>query len=502
MSNTGQITRNTIVLYCRMLFQMAVFLYTSRLTFRMLGVVDYGLYDIVGGLVVMLVFLNNSLATCTQRYITYALGTKDLLYINKVYSTSINIHLLFAVIVLVAGETVGLWYVCNRLVFPLEKLSAVMVAYQCSLVTAIMMIISIPYNACIIAHEKMTAFAGISILDVLMKLGVALLLGFFADGRRLIPYVVMMMSVAVITRMTYSVYCSRRFKELSYIKTFDRELFMEMLRFSGWSTFGNLSIACNTQGLNLLLNWAGGPVLNAARSVAFQIQTATTQFIASFQTAVNPQITKSYAQKDLDGMRSLIMRSSRLSFMLIVLMVIPLVVEAPGVIGIWLGRVPDYSVVFMRLMLCTTLVDAVANPLMVGASSTGNIKRYHLMVGGTLLTALPIAFIALRCNANPDMVFVVLLIVTIVAHCVRMYVCRDLFGFSIGEYISEVLSKIVLTGLIAMTIPVLLHFFCASSNLMVIGYVVVDVVWIAMTVFIVGLKDDERKFVVNKIMRR
>jgi len=497
--SNSRLAKNTIVLYFRMAFQMLVFLYTSRIVLRMLGVQDYGIYDVVAGIVVMLSFLNNSLTTCTQRFITVALGRGNMTYLNDVYSVSISIHALMALLVLFLGETVGLWYVLTQLVFPPEMLWSVVVCYQCSLVIGMLLIISIPYNATIIAYEHMTAFAGITVMDVLLKLGAASALCFFAEGKRLVPYALLMLCVAAITRITYGIYCNRAFPQLRFRFCRNRSIVREMLSFAGWSTFGNASIACNTQGLNLVLNSVGGPAVNAARGVAFQVQMAVTQFVASFQMAINPQITKTYARGDVFQTQQLVLRSSRLSYMMILLFAVPLLLAAPWVLKLWLGIVPDHAVAFMRLMLLVSMVDAIANPMMVAAAATGRIRKYHTCIGTILLLTLPVALVCVKCLSMPvETVFVVLLVMTILAQCARMVLCKELLGLGIMEFCRQVLVRVLLVSVLVIG-PLLLLFQHVNSIWTAVGACALAELWLVAVVSAVGIQSDERLLILKKL---
>ena len=500
--NNSRLAKNTIVLYFRMAFQMAVSLYTLRVVMRMLGIQDYGIYTVIAGFVVMLGFLNNSLIASSQRFITVALGKGNMTHLNDVYSVSILIHVLMALFVLILGETFGLWYVLTQMVYPQEMIKPVIICYQCALGMAMLMIVSIPYNATIIAHERMTAFAGITVMDVLLKLGAASTLCLFADGSRLVPYSLLMLGVATVTRISYSIYCNHAFPHLRFRIVRDKSIMREMLSFAGWSTFGNASIACNTQGLNLVLNKVGGPALNAAQGVAFPIQMAVTQFIASFQTAINPQITKTYAQGDVCQTRQLVLRSSRLSYMMILLITIPLLMAAPWVLELWLGTVPDHAVAFMRLMLLVAMVDAIANPMMVAAAATGRIRKYQTCIGSILLLPLPISLVCVVYLGMPvETVFVVLLIVTILAQCVRMVICRELFGLGIMDFCRQVLVP-VLSVSVATFLPLLLLFQYVEDIWQAIGACVLSELWLCAIVAWIGLQRDELNFVLKKLKIR
>lgn len=498
--DSKRIARNSLMLYFRMLFQMVVFLYTGRVVLSMLGVENYGIYDVVAGLVIMLSFLNNSLTSCSQRFITYAIGKGEVSYLQEVCSASIFVHLMMALIVLLLGETIGLWYVINVMVYPAEKFWEVMTVYQCSLFSGLLLTVSIPYNATIIANEKMNAFALITIMDAVLKLSVAIILGSIEEGWRLVSYALMMLVVAMITRLSYTIYCRYFFPYLRLCRNNNTSIIREMLSFSGWSTFGNTSIALNTQGLNLVLNYFFGPALNAARGVAFQLQMAVTQFISSFQMAVNPQITKAYAQGDLALTNFLVLRCSRLSFMMILFMVIPLYIEAPIFFQVWLGKIPDHSIEIMRLLLLVSVIEAISNPLMVAAAATGKIRKYQIYVGGALMSVLPLSVLVLQFYTVPESVFLILLVVTLITQCIRVVLCSNLFSLNVRVYITDVVARIVLTCAVTFPIPIALSTFLGDASILwLVARTIVYLLWITCMVFMCGLKSDERSFIINKI---
>ena len=496
--DSKRVAKNTIVLYFRMLFQMVVFFYTSRVVMEELGFEDYGIYDVVGAAIGILVFLNNSMLNCTQRFITFAIGKNNVDYLNSVYSVSLIIHTLLALLIFIVGETVGLWYVNNFMVIPACRVDAAIMVYHCSLLSAVVMVMSVPYNSAIVAYEKMTAFASITILDVLLKLGIVLALPLF-PGDKLKNYALLMLAEAVVIRLVYGLYCNFNFKNLSFVWVKAGKLYKEMLSFAGWSTFGNFALACNVQGMNLLLNAFGGAVLNAARGAAFQVQMGVTAFTASFQTAINPQITKSCACGDLKSMNKLVLRSSRFSFFLLLIIALPLALEMPAVLNFWLSDVPPFAVAFTRLLLCVTLVDAVANSMMIGVSATGRIKYYHIVIGCTLLCALPLAWALLKVTGNPVMAFVAQLLVVLVAQVFRMFFCRNLFCFSLSAFAIEVLCPIAKVALLAIPVSYIAHCYLSGTLIGSVAVAVVAVLVVALAVLLLGLTKNERMFLFKKL---
>ncbi len=322
--NNKRIAKNTMFLYVRMFFIMAVSLYTSRVVLSTLGVDDFGIYNVVGGVVSMFGFLNGALAVCTQRYLNYELGRGDANRLQKVFITSLTIHALISIIVVILAETIGLWFLYNKMTIPDARMNAAFWVYQFSIITTVVLMMSVPYNAAIIAHEKMSAFAYISVLEVILRLAIVFLLQ-IGNFDRLIFYAFLMLVVQMSIRVIYGLYCNKHFCETKFRMLWDGTLFREMLGFSGWSIFGNLAGVASTQGLNILLNMFFNPIVNAARGISVQVQNALMQFSVNFQTAMNPQITKSYATGDYNYMHGLIYRSSKFTFFLLYLFSLPII---------------------------------------------------------------------------------------------------------------------------------------------------------------------------------
>jgi len=483
-----------------MLFQMVVYLYTSRVILQVLGVSDYGIYDVVGGVVGILVFLNNSMAVATQRYITFALGRKDNVFLNRVFSASIIAHFCLAFLVILVGETIGLFYITHYMVLPAERLPQAVSVFHCSLLTAVVMIISVPYNASIIAHEKMTAFAAITILDVTLKLLIVLALP-YVNTDKLVTYAILLVLEALVVRTVYGLYCRYRFREMHFIwHGVGRSLFGEILKFAGWSMFGNLALVCNVQGLNLVLNAVGGPIVNAGRGVAFQAQTAITAFIASFQTAINPQITKSYAKGDVAEMNTLILRGSKFSFYLMLFIAIPFILQTDMLLSLWLHRVPDYAVDFTRLLLCVSMIDCISNSMMVGVAATGRIKRYQITIGLVLLCSLPLAILFVNLGFPVQSVFVAQIIIYIIAEIIRCFLCQNLYDFRIKAFLKRVLLPIFIVSVISFIPPFVCYCLMDEGILKLLVLTFVSVSSVIATVYALGLEQSEREFVHKKIL--
>ena len=441
-NNNKRIAKNTLLLYFRMLFIMVVSLYTSRAVLNTLGVVDYGVYNVVGGIVVVFSFVNAAMATATQRYITFALGKQDEKWLKTIFSTALQIHVMLAGVVVLLTETIGLWFLYNKMQIPADRMSAAFWVLQCSIGASVIMILSVPYNAAIIAHEKMSAFAYISVLEVVLKLAIIYMLLIFSVDK-LILYAFLFFAVQLLIRICYSTYCQRHFEETIYHRIWDKCLFKEMLGFAGWNVCGNMAGMLSAQGVNLILNVFFGPAINAARGLAVQVQNAIEQFASNFQMAANPQITKSFAHGDLESMHKLIIRTSRITFFLLFMFTLPLYFYAEDILRVWLKVVPQYTAIFLQLSLLVSMVDGVANPLMIAAQATGKIRKFLTIIALIALTIAPISYVVLKMGAAPYMVYLVHLMVCSVIFVVRLLLIKPLIQLSISRYYKELFMSIL-----------------------------------------------------------
>ena len=480
-----------------MMFIILVSLYTSRVILKTLGVEDYGIYNVVGGFVSMFGFLNTAMSATTQRYITYSLGTENTAQLNKVFSNCVMTHILIALIVLLFAESVGLWFLFNKMIIPESRMTAAFVVFQCSVVSTVVLILSVPYNADIIAHEKMSAFAYISIVEVTLKLLIVFLLK-FSGIDKLIFYGILLLIVQCSIRLIYGSYCKRHFEETKFRIIWDFSLFKEMLSFAGWNLWGGVSNIMYTHGVNLLLNLFFGPTVNAARGIAIQVQNAISQFANSFQMAINPQITKSYAQRDYAYMHKLVFRSSKFTFILLFILSLPIFTETEAILKLWLGVVPNWTVVFLRLMLCIVIIDSVANPFMVSVAATGNVKLYQSIIGGTMLLIVPTSYIFLKLGCAPNIVFITHLFFAVLTFILRLFIVKRLIHFSIIEY-----CKVCIFKMIAIVVPSFFSVWILTKCLnesfeSQLFVVVLSVVIGVIFSFICGLTINERQILVQK----
>ena len=482
-----------------MLFMMAISLYTSRVILNTLGIVDYGINNVVGGVITLLGFLTGSLSAASSRYITYDLGRGDMNIMKNTFGNILSIHFILATIILIIGETLGLWFMSTQLQIPSERESAAMWVYQFSIFSSVLAVISVPYNATIIAHEKMSAFAYISIVDAVLKLLIVYIL-VVVPYDKLIIYAILYFSIQAFDRIVYGVYCSRNFEETHTLLRYDGKTFREIFSFAGWTMNGNLAVIGYTQGLNILLNIFFGPAVNAARGIAVQVQSVCRQFCTNFQMALNPQLTKSYAQKNLDEMHRLLIKSSKFSFYILFFIVLPLMFEAQFVLKLWLGIVPEHTVAFLRLILIIALLYTLTNPIIVSVHATGRLKKFQIIEGTLLLTIVPMAYILLKFfYVSPEYVFVVHIIVELCTQYARLRIVLPMIGMNLVDYFKSVIKPILSIVFISPWLPYIANTTVSGQWGAFFVVCIVCVICISVCVYFIGCTVSERKFIKEKL---
>jgi len=496
--NNARLARNTLLLYFRMILMMCINLYTSRIILHTLGIEDYGIYNVVGGVVVMFSFLTDSMTASTQRFLSFELGSGNDEKLHAVFITSIHIHLLIALVIVILGETVGLWFLVEEMVIPPERMVAAHWVYQFSIFITVLNVLSYPYISAIIAHEKMKSFAYIAILDAVLKLLMVYLLLVF-DYDRLIFYAALYAAEKLLIRSIYNIYCVRNFKECKYKWIYQKPLFREMASFAGWKLWGNLAFVFYSQGLNLLLNVFFGPVVNAARAAANHAQVAVANFSSNFQTAINPQITKTYASGQLEETHKLIYKSVRLTFCLLLMLCLPLIFEAPAVLGLWLIEVPEGSVTFLRLLLVILMIQQSSNALVTTIAATGNIKRYEIILGLLMLTIVPVSYVVLRMGGEPWSVFVVFLVVVIVAFFLNLYIILPMIHLRLKDYLRYAIGRCALVLVLSLIAPMLLHWVKVPGLLFSFLDIAVIVISTGVISYSFGMETEERRIIADKV---
>lgn len=489
-----RIARNTLFLYFRMLVSMGVSLYTSRVLLNILGVEDFGIYNLVGGLIVILGFFNSAMASATQRFLNIELGYGNSKKLQEVFSTSMIIHLLVAVIVFILAETIGIWFINTYLSIPGDRISAANWVFQFSIAAFIISIVSVPYNAVIIAHERMSAFAYISILEVVLKLVVVLILPFLLFDK-LIIYAFLIFIVSLIIRIIYGIYCSSNFRECHVIFRLNKPLFKSLLSFSSWSLFGNLGYILHTQGISIVLNVFFGATVNAAQAIANQVNSVVKGFVINFIQALNPQIVKHYASKNIEIMHDLILKGCRFSYFLIMIFSIPLILEAPVVLKVWLGVVPEYTVIFVRLTLLLSLFDAFTGILSTAQGATGRIKKYQIVLTLIGILHLPLSILLFYLGFDAYYAMYIYLVIIIILQTVRVsFVCNSIKISKLIFFRKVVLPCLYVTVL-SIVLPLTLHCYMQESILSFIVISILSVLVSLTIIYFIGLYKEERNFI-------
>lgn len=496
-NNNKRIAKNTLLLYFRMLFMMVVSLYTSRVILNALGVEDFGIYNVVGGVVAMFSVISGSLSAAISRFITYELGKGDQSKLNKIFSASVTIQLLLSLIIVVLIESVGVWFLNAKMTIPAERMTAANWVLQFSIVTFVINLISVPYNAAIIAHEKMSAFAYISILEAVCKLAIAFLI-MVSPIDRLIFYAILMCVVGLIIRFTYGHYCKKHFAECTYHFHWDKEILMKMFGFAGWNFIGTAAGILRGQGINILLNLFFSPAVNAAQGIAVQVNNAITNFSNNFLVAINPQIIKSYSQNDLERAYDLVLYASRFAFLLLLVLSAPIICETDIILQLWLRNVPDYASTFVRLSLLLAICDALSLPLVTLQQATGKIRNYQLIVGSLHMLNFPLSLLLLYIGSVPNVVYFVAIFLSVVSLYARLIMQNRQLGISIMKFHAKVLSRASAVALLCILSILLLQ---RSSINQYLNMVLSFVFTVAFAIMI-GFTRDEIVFVISKIRKR
>ena len=492
LSANKRIAKNTVFLYIRMLVMMAISLYTSRIVLKLLGVEDYGIFNVVGGVVSLTSFLSSMMSASTQRFLNIEIGKNDSKSITKVFSTSIQIYAAICIIILLFAETLGLWFVNHKMNIPYERMSAANWVFQFSLLSSFIAILSSPYNAAIIAYEKMSAFAYISVIEVILKLIIVFLL-YISPVDKLVFYSFLLFLVQLIVRIIYGNFVSKNFSDCHYRYIYDKVLLKEMLSFASWSFMGAVSGVGYTQGVSIILNLFFGVSVNAARGITTQVQSAIQGFITNFQVAVNPQLYKGYASKDFERMKELIYMSSRYSFYLMLLLALPIIFETEPILTLWLKTVPEHTTNFVRLLLLVLLIETLTNPVIVSINATGNIKKCQIIVGLLLLSILPISYISFKLNYPPETAYIIQLIIVILAQLSRLLILKPMIHLSLLDYFRKVILNIVFVLVLSIIVPFILCLTIPFSTSKVIIIIFTCIISTSFIVFYIGMNANERK---------
>lgn len=497
VANSKRIVKNTLLLYVRMLLNILVTLYTSRVVLNALGVEDFGIYNVIGGVVAMFSVISGSLSSAISRFITFELGKKNQNNLEKIFSSAITILIILSIILIFIGETIGIWFLNNKMNIPENRIEAANWVFQFSLFTFIINLISVPYNASIIAHEKMSAFAYISIIESVGKLIVAYFI-IISPTDKLIFYAILMCLVAIIIRFIYGIYCKRHFQECTYHFYWDKQLLRQMFNFAGWNFIGSSSAILRDQGGNIVINLFCGPTINAARGIAFQVNAAVQGFVTNFMTALNPQITKSYASENHQYMMTLIFQGARLSFYLLLFISLPVLINTHYILKLWLNIVPEHTVLFVQLSLIFAMSECISQPLITAQLATGRIRNYQIIVGGLQMLNLPLAYLLLRLNFFPEIIMIVAIIISQGCLASRLYMLKHMISISIHQYLNKVYINVIKVGFSSIAIPLILSFFIPESFTRLILTSFAAIISITTSIYFIGCKKEERLFIHSK----
>lgn len=500
LNNNIVIAKNTALLYVRTILIMLVSLYTSRVVLNTLGVEDYGVYQAVGGVVAMFSVISGALSNSISRYITYGIGKGDKSELVRIFSTSILIQIAIAVVVFLLCEIFGTWFLNVKMVIPDGRLVAANWVLQCSLITFVVGLISTPYNACIIAHEHMNAFAYISIIEAFLKLAVVYML-LISPYDKLQTYVVLLVCVSIFIRLLYSLYCRRLFEECKPKLIYDRKMFKDMMGFACWNFFSNAAYIFNTQGVSLLVNVYFGVALNAARGIATQVDGAVLQFVNNFSMAINPQITKSYASGDRSRLNYLVCKGARFSYFLLLLVTLPILFEAESILTLWLKTVPDYTVTFVRLSFIGMLVTCLGTTGYTACLATGNIKKYTLWITISGSMVFILTWISYFLGASVVATYWIYIVIYIVVQIIRLWIMKGLLDFPVMLFVKEVLFKISIPTILSLIVPMIIINLWEPSLIRLFATCFVSVCSTGICIFTMGLTAGERQLIVSKVRR-
>ncbi len=500
-SNNKRIAKNTIFLYIRMLLLMAVTLYTSRVVLHALGVEDFGIYNVVGGVVAMFNLLVNTLSGASSRFITYALGKGNKEELSHVFSTVLGIHLVLSLALILLGETIGLWFVYKKLVIPENRLTAALWVYHCSILTAVVTFLSVPFNALIIAHERMATFAYFSIIEAILKLLIAIGV-LWVPCDKLIAYAVFYFLIQFLIKFVYARYCFIHFSESKSRLFWDIVLVKRIMAYVAWTLNGGLAVIGYTQGINILLNLFFGPMVNAARGITVQVQAAVNTFIENFQTAIRPQIVKSYASAEYHYMHTLVLGSSKYGFFLTLLLVCPIMLCIQPILKFWLGEVPEHTDSFVRVVLLVSLLWPLRGAMIDSIHATGKIKKFQLYEGSTLLLTVPIAYIALRFwHIGAETVFLIYFVVEFVTQVLRVWIVLPQIRMPYSLYFQKVLFPVILLFFVTFTPLLRVEVSVDEPIGYVFLYVMSYMIYILLCIWILGLRHIEKEMVINSVKR-
>lgn len=496
--NNKRIAKNTLVLYSRMLFMLLIGLYTSRVILDKLGEADYGIYNVVGGFVSMFTIVSGTMTTATQRYLSVEIGKGKAGDVRSVFSTMVYIHILFAVIVLLLGETIGVWFLNTHMNFPPDRCEAANWVFQYSLLAFLMSICVMPYNGALIAYEKMSVFAYFSLLEAVLKLAICYVITQTVFDQ-LSLYACLITATQICLMGCYYIYCKKHFEQCRIVPRLNQQYLGSISSFFGWNLIGALAMVLKDQGLNIVLNMFFGPVVNAARGISYQALSKVNGFVSNFQVAINPQIIKNYAANQKEAMYKLVFRGAKISFLLLLTVSLPIIFESPLILDVWLKTVPEHTVLFLRIILFTALLNTLSNPLIISMHASGVVRDFQIVVGGLSLLTLPFVYVAYKLGCDAYIGLLIALVVEFFCHLARLYMLRRIIDFPAKRFFFQVTLRMMLVTLLALILPWLAYTLIDVTGLRFFTVCLVSVVSCLTLGFHGALDPSERMVVTSKV---
>lgn len=499
MSSNKRIARNTSILYFRMLIIMGITLYTSRVVLRILGFEDFGIYNVLAGVILMFTFINSAMSNGTSRYIAFELGRGNSEQLKKIFSATLSIHIVISFVILVLAETIGLWFVYHKLSIPPDRMDAALWVYHFSVISCMITLTQVPYNAAIIAHEKMNFYAYISILDVSLKLFVIYILAIIPIDK-LKSYAILSCFVTFIIAVVYRVYCKHKYKECTYTLFWEKSLYKELTHFSSWALLSNFSYLCSTQGANILLNLFFGPIVNAANAIALQVNGAVYSFVNNFRTAINPQIIKSYATGSHDTMQSLTLNGTKYSYFIMLFLTLPIILEAQTILELWLDNVPENAALFVQLVLIYSLIQTFDTSFYATIQAVGRLKENVIFSVGISILVLPVTYFLFKIGYPAKMLFLVLIfLVSILSFFIKPYLLSIIAKIKVRIINKHVFIPALKVTMVSIIIPVFVSCVLPQSilRLLIVGFV--SCLAVSISVYFLGIDVSKRMDLKNYI---
>lgn len=504
VSNNRRIAKNTIMLYVRMLVMMLVSLVTSRVYLKTLGETDFGIFNIVGGLVLSFAFISSTMQIATQRFLNYVMAKEDEYSVKKVFNVSLLIYFLISAIILVIAETIGLWFLNSKMNIPPERLIAANWVYQFSVLGFVFQMIRIPYNATIIAYEEMSFYAYFSIFEAILKLGTAFFVVFFGFDK-LVVISSLTAIVYLVVFIGYKVYCNKKYDITHFKWIWDKKIIVEMSKYSGWSLYGAGCIMSSNQGVDLVVNYFWGVTVNAALGIASQLSHAINMLVSNFQIAYNPQLVKLYAQDKFSEFNLLIRRAAKFSFFLLLYAFIPFFLCSSDILHLWLGVYPSYTNDFVRLMLIYVLLDSLQAPLWLSALASGKIKKYQIVTGTIILMNIPIVFLLMKFGLPPQFAWGCRILISVILFIARVWYLKSHMGFQFRLFLQNTVFRCFFVLAVSLILPYMVYYYTNDGIVQILFVLLVNLFSVTISVFFFGLTSAERVVIgsyIRKITKR